>query len=383
MPELRPVRTPLRQHWRRIRYQLVPVLTFCVLVVTTSWLWRRHRQLPNAVGEVEVIRVAVRSQYGGVLTSLESGPLQVFDPVQAGQTVACLGDSPAQAALLALRKEAEALASDLAAVTEQIRQEEADRGYDRMIEARRLAVDVERCRLTILGLRTEIESDRAALVRLERLLAAAREALARAAATEMEVTDLTGQRDTVLERVRGNTHSVSQAEADLQAVQARLRSHPTSRPADLAAYIEPIRRRRAAQEARVQEVSLQIAALTIRSPILGTICSILCHPGQAVQPGEDILIIAAGRGEHIVSYVREHQRIEPQVGMPVAVRPRSAPGTSVQAQIVRVGPQVEEVPPHQRLFPARMEWGLPVLISIPEGLHLRPGELVDIAFQVR
>jgi len=381
MGKLRPIKTPLAQQWRRIRYQLVPVLTFCGLVVMTSWLWQRHRQSPSAVGEVEAIRVAVRSQYSGVLTLPDSGPVQIFDSVKTGQVVACLDDAPAQAALLALRKEKEALEGELAAVTEQIRQDEAERGYDRMVEARRLTVDVERCRLTILGLRTDVESDKVELARLDKLLEAMRKAFEKGAASELEITDLTGQRDVVLERIRGNTRSMGQAEEDLQATQARMRKHPTSQPADLAAYIEPIRTRRAAQEARVQEVSLQIAALTIRSPISGTICSVLCRPGQGVDANEDILIIAADRGGHILSYVREYQRIEPRVGMPVMVRPRSASGKAVQARIVRVGPQVEEVPPHQRLDPARIEWGLPVLISMPQALPLRPGELVDIAFQ--
>ena len=278
-------------------------------------------------------------------------------------------------------KEKEALEGELAAVTERIRQDEAERGYDRMVEARRLAVDVERCRLTILGLRTDVESDKVELARLDKLLEAMRKAFEKGAASELEITDLTGQRDVVLERIRGNTRSMGQAEEDLQATQARRRKHPTSQPADWSAYIGPIRERRAAQEARVQEVSLQIAALTIRSPISGTICSVLCRPGQGVDANEDILIIAADRGEHILSYVREYQRIQPKVGMPVTVRLRSASGKGVQARIVRVGPQVEEVPPHQRLDPARIEWGVPVLISMPQALPLRPGELVDIAFQ--
>jgi len=381
MGKPRRIKTPLVQRWRRIRYEWVPVLTFCLLLVATSWVWRRHRQFPNAVGEVEAIRIAVRSQYSGVLTFPDSGPLQVFDPVKTGQVVACLDDAPAQAELLALRKETEALEGELAAVTEQIRQEEAERGYDRMTEGRRLAVDVERSRLTVLGLRTEVESDRVALARLEKLLDAARNALENGAATETEITDLTGQRDALRERIRGNMRAMSQAQADLQAAQARMRRHPTSQPANLAAYIEPIRRRLAAQEARVQEVALRIAALTIRSPISGTICSILCHPGQSVDANEDILVIAADRGRHILSYVREYQGIEPKVGMPVTVHRRSASSRAVQARIVRVGPQVEQVPPHQRLDPARTEWGLPVLISMPKALHLRPGELVDIAFQ--
>ncbi|KKL57501.1 hypothetical protein LCGC14_2234800, partial [marine sediment metagenome] len=46
MAKLPTIRTPLLQHWRRIRYQLLPVLVFGGMVVVTGWLWKRHQQLP-------------------------------------------------------------------------------------------------------------------------------------------------------------------------------------------------------------------------------------------------------------------------------------------------------------------------------------------------
>ena len=381
MTKLPPIKTPLVQHLRRIRYQMVPVVTFCVVVLLTGWLWRRHRQLPGLVGEVEAIRVAVRSQYDGLLVPLDSGPLEVFDDVQAGQAVARLDDGPAQAALAALKKEVEKLQDELRAAAARYEQEEADRRYSRFNETRRLAVDVERARLARLGLLADLQRYRVRLNRLTKLLGEAVKARQAGGESFQAVVDLTLQRDEVQARIQGTQQALKQAEADLKSAEERLKAHPSARPADLEALLEPFRKARAAQEARVRELELQIAAMSIRSPISGKVCAILRHPGEAVRAGEDILVIAAGRGRHIITYVRQYERFRPQVGMPVIVRPRSGPARTLKSHVARVGPQVEEVPPHQRLDPARLEWGLPVLIALPPGANLRPGELVDIAFK--
>ena len=99
MTKLPPIKTPLIQHLRRVRYQMIPVVMFFAMLALTGWLWRRHQQLPGLVGEVEAIRVSVRSQFDGLLVPLDSGPLALFDEVRAGQAVARLDDAPAQAAL--------------------------------------------------------------------------------------------------------------------------------------------------------------------------------------------------------------------------------------------------------------------------------------------
>jgi hypothetical protein len=68
--------------------------------------------------------------------------------------------------------------------------------------------------------------------------------------------------------------------------------------------------------------------------------------------------------------------------MPVAVRLRLPGARPVEMIVDQVGPQVELVPPHQRRDPTVLEWGQPVRILPPRDLPLRPGELVDVTFQM-
>jgi hypothetical protein len=110
------------------------------------------------------------------------------------------------------------------------------------------------------------------------------------------------------------------------------------------------------------------------------VAAIYRYPGQHVRVGEPILTIAAIGSQYIVSYVREEQRIRPAVGMEVTVQGRAIPRQSVLSRVERIGPQVEPIPPHQLRDPKILEWGLPVRITMPTGLTLHPGELVDVAY---
>ena len=135
----------------------------------------------------------------------------------------------------------------------------------------------------------------------------------------------------------------------------------------------------AAVEGKLQALDEQKQHLKIRAPISGTITAIRAMPGQAVRAGDPILVIASDQGQFIVSYVRSNQAVRPETNMSVAVRVRSTQ-TVHPARVVSVGPQVELVPEQQCRDPKVPEWGVPVHVSLPGGITLRPGEIVDLVF---
>ena len=112
----------------------------------------------------------------------------------------------------------------------------------------------------------------------------------------------------------------------------------------------------------------------------GQIVAIHRRPGHAVTAGESILTIASDRGRSITTYVRAEQRLTPEAGMPVEVRLRSDPTQTFAASVQRIGPQYEQVPAAQLRDRKSEEWGLPVVISIPPDVSLKPGELVYVGW---
>ncbi len=378
MTQPKRIRTPLRVHLRQIRHQLLPAIILVGAVLGTGWLWQHNPQLPQLVGEVQVTSIPVRAPCAGILTALSSGSPQLFDQVQQGQCIAQLDDEPRLAGLTALREEVSRQEKELESVAAKIRQEETDREYNWLTEWRRLGVDLETYRLKILSLQTQIESEQVRLARAEMFLHSTEKLRQAGAATTFEVEDLQLRCDQSNQIIEGAKREMAQAQLDLKSAETRQSDFPSTQPSELEAFLDPIRKARSAAEARAHELELQIACGAIKAPASGKICAILHRPGQVVQAGDEILSITADCTPTIVAYIRDRQPTQPKVGATMLLQTRPPAGQPVPATVLQLGPAVQEIPAHQRLDPTRPEWGRPILIAVPHGMNLVPGQLVDI-----
>jgi len=442
--DLRPIPTPLRQHARRIRYQLVPVLFFGVAVLLAGWLWKRHISTPNVTGEVEVVQVDITSPVDGRLIGIPKPPWQLLDPVAADDLLARLDPNAVLAGLDALRSDLSKLAVDVEAARAALAEAQRDRQARFAVDKERMeadlanlaadlvraatdlanaevdlvdrSVEVERARLGVLDRKTQQQVDRAELDRREELCKIMRDLFAKGIESQFMLTTTELPRDIVKSRIEEGKHALKQAEDDFSTAtvrqeQARARrdlakqrkndaetglaeSRPRKDKAkdtmdqaerkaemELETRLKPLQVAVEAQAFRIRQLEIQVEYLSLRSPIVGTIAAINKRPGQNVRIGDVIMTVAATGGQHVISYIRQNQRIQPSIGMPVEVRVRSTPMTVVQAIVDRVGARYELVPPHQLWDTKLPEWGLPVRISIPKDIRLRPGELVDVTFR--
>ena len=81
---------PFSVRWRRLQYQLVPVLTVLLCSVVAWRLWQAAPRV-TAVGQVSVESTDVRSPSAGLLVDLPGGNApRLFDAVIAGEVVARL-----------------------------------------------------------------------------------------------------------------------------------------------------------------------------------------------------------------------------------------------------------------------------------------------------
>jgi multidrug resistance efflux pump len=310
--------TPLPLLMRRVRYQLVPVLTLVVSLVLVGWLWVRRGGSVTATGTVNAIQATVNSNVDGRLVELPR-KVQIFDAVSAGEVLARLDSSHIEAQI--------------------------QRETDRLNEVRR--------QLELLN-----------KVKPKGPTTAPAAAHPAAADTTATAVPLKGSARAAIVRAE-----VAEADADPDIVNSPLLQNKFSLEMMANSY-----------QAKIQELEQKILAQDIKAPISGTIISIHRFPGQAVTAGQAIMTIASEKGDFIVTYVRQSQYIQPTAGMTVNVHLRSAPRT-LRSHITSVGPQVEKVPPEHLRDPRMLEWGLPVHIAIPPDTKLRPGELVDLFFR--
>ena len=371
---------PFSQRLRRARYRLVPLLTFAAAVAGTAWLWGRQTAMPNAIGAVDAVRYDITSPAAGTLV-WDGEPLDLFATVQADQVVARLDEGPVRAELAVLKGDLAKLKREVAAEESQLRFEEALRKEDVQLDNRRMAIDLERIRLTLLDRKAELESQRITLQRRDEQLAAVKRLVESTAATEVEYLQIKLDRDVAAQRVSGLEQTIRDTQAKFEALEKIFTTIPESAKAEVEAALAPLREAVLVQESRVEALEARARRLVIRSPVSGMVAAIHRRPGQPVNAGDAVISIADPSSGRVIAYVRSDQRIDPRPGMEVIIRSRSNPHAIHRSQVRQVGAQVEPVPPNQLRSHTVPEWGLPISIDMPVNAPFRPGEVVELVLK--
>jgi multidrug resistance efflux pump len=392
VPDLPRIPVPWSQRWRWVRMRTLPFLAFAAAAAGAIALWNRQLVSTQVVGEVYGRRIDLAVQYDGILLDTPYRTWKLYDRVEAGTVLATLDDGPTLALIDTVRKELAQAKGEVAAAEEEFHTTQDDRQFERFREARELAIDIENRRLEIADRKTLLATDLMELERQQQRLDVVEKLKAKDTRlmSDLESLEIRRLRDVAKERIAGHQQWIASAEPLLKSALARYSRQTAPVKANVDRVLDPLRAAIEYQAARVRELEVILPALEIKSPIAGYIVPttlannapvqpIAAMPGQQVKAGTVLFTIAADEPEYIVSYVRPTQRLQPEVGMTVAVRPRNGRQVA-NATVERVGPQVELVPSHQIRDQKVMEWGLPVRIQVPAALQLRPGELVDLKF---
>jgi multidrug resistance efflux pump len=380
MKHVKRVPVPWSQRWRRLRYTAVPGAFFFLALGLTIWLWHREHLAPNALGEVEAVRLDVAAAADGTLMAIPRGHWSLFETVMAHDVIARLDDRMVKAQLEVLQKELVQLRSAVQAASIKEKAGEYDRMQEHLRELARLFWQVETSRLDIMDRQVTIEFDKIELQRLQRRLEYLQSMLEKSLVSEMDYQNEKMLHDQIEKRLADNTLALEQAKKQEEEAQERLKNLPDYQKLELDAVIAPLRDAVEAQQARIKELQLQIENLEIEAPITGTICAIYRWPGQTIRSGDPIMTIAADNGRYIVSYIHQEQMLRPKLGSTVLIKSREPKAEALASTVEHVGSQIELIPQHQRRNVQLLEWGLPVRIAMPKNLVVMPGELIDVSF---
>ncbi len=347
---LPPIPSPPDHLWRQFRMRGLPFVAFGLTLVATVWLWGRNLANPLVIGQAEGLVVNVTSPISGRLVQ---PAVCLYQEVKAGDLVALVDASPPQV-----------LSNTVAMIRAEMDAIRADGGF-RPADQVRLA----QFQLSWLTVRTELATLRPALEfseceygRMEQLGAAGI-----ADQTEIEIARRDVNR--LRAEVREKTATVDSVEKTLQQLD----------PAK-AAESERIRAALSVANERLQLAESQLQPLHLRAPISGRVTKLTAFPDANLVGGDVVATIASPVVERIVGYVGQPVRLDPKVGTKVEVRSRGAVRESARSQIAYVGPQIEmfNAPLRVRGIGAAQERGLPIVVTVPPNMRLRPGELVDI-----
>jgi len=105
---------------------------------------------------------------------------------------------------------------------------------------------------------------------------------------------------------------------------------------------------------------------------------VMRRAGEVVTAGEPILAVAEKEPSEIIAYASEQQIGALKGRTKVQLVKATTPAQLARSNIVSIGPTIELMP--QRLWrnPTIPQWGRPVVIGVPQGLSVIPGEIVGI-----
>lgn len=377
----------------RLHLHILPLLVWLAAVACVVVLFRyrsvRFEVLGIAQGQMHQISAPVDSR-------LKIVSVELFEDVSKGQTLAALDDTQLNAQIATIHAEIEHLKSQLLSTQDTMLAEAANLETDGIAAQRRFNVDVENARLRILELKALLETDRIMLEDLALEVKIAAELLEKDAIAPYELQKVHALYNALAKKIEENEHLLAQAKQDLQQARRRRDEFAQRQPVhpSVDSALEIIRKQITVQEKLIAELSVQREALIITSPVDGKVIQIqvnanqaavrrsgedvLRKPGEVVLAGDPILVVAETEPTEIVAYIGQEQLAKVKETMMVQLIKSTEPAQIAGSQVTYLGPTVELMP--QRLWqnPNIAQWGRPILIKIPPGLKLVPGETVGI-----
>lgn len=352
MKALTPVPIPASARWREFRTRLLPLLVVSGLVATIAFLWQNHvgQAAMQGVGE------GVRSNVTAPQTvRIQEWLVEPYTIVAAGTPLVVVAPADARADFDQLRSMME---------IEQLRSQPS--------QAEDNAMNFERVRIEQLKTKSELAVARVKLEQAERDVAR-NVALYREKLVSQDLYESAlSVRDALKAEVEEKARSTAQIDQRLENLRSIGEPGFSTAPG-AGAWLARLEK---AQLAATKNLEPQ----TLVAPISGMVSPLLRQAGEFVPAGEPMLTISSVRAEHVVAYLRQPYRFSPQVGMTAQVTTRTAQRQAFISQIAQIGAQVEVLTNALALMrPGQLvDMALPVIVPVPPGVNIRPGEIVDI-----
>jgi len=393
---------PKKRLSARLDLRFLPVVVWLVAVAGVIGLFRHRAQRFEVLG---IARGQVHQVMANCTARLKSIPVELFDEVKKGQTVAVIntvldnedGPEVVRTKLATILAEIDHLMTQLVPTQDNLLVDKTNSESNRLADKRNFAADVENARLQILQLRAQLASDRILLEDLAVEMRIVEELLQQEAVAPYELQKTKVQYETLAKKIQENERLLEQAKTDLRQALKRQYEYTQYQPhhASVESALDVIHKAIDVQEKLMEEVLAQLEALNARqsielkAPFDGVVVRIrdrqgepvLHKPGEVVLAGEPILAIAEANPREIIAYISENQAHQVKKGMAVEVIKVSEPPQRGPSQIKYVGPTIEQMPVELWRNPNIPQWGRPFLVDVPSGppkMDLVIGERVGI-----
>ena len=222
------------------------------------------------------------------------------------------------------------------------------------------------------------------------------ELVGKQAVAPYELQKVKAQHKALAKKIEENERLLEQARSDLGQAERRKGEFAQRRVLhpSVDSALEVIRKEVRVQERMMEQLLARLKPVELKAPIDGVVIPVptraneanmrrageklLRRAGEVVVEGEPILAIAEAEPTEVVAYVHQVQLGLVQERAMVEIVKTSEPPQIGRAQVTSIGPTFDLIPQQLWLNSGIPEWGRPVLIEVPPGLKLVPGEMVGV-----
>lgn len=348
-----------------------------LILVTLLFALSGCRQEPETAlfisGRIDGDTVDISSKIAGRIVEMK---VREGDTVKAGDIVALLSSPQEEARRDAQRARITQLERQVGTYDERVRQAQIYEDQA-VMDAPAKVKEAE----------AALASSQAELVRWEAELRQAQsdakryEPLAKSGAVAVQVADQYATREKIaVASTEASRKKVAAAEAGLDQARAQL-ENPRIKAADrftLMGEVEELRAQITANQAELRRIQADLADLTIRAPITGTILTRSAEPGRVIAAGQTILTMVDLGQLYLRGFIEEGDIGRVKVGQLAEVYLDSNPNEGIPAEVIRIDPQVMFTPENTYFKDDRVKQVMGIKLGLKGAVGLaKPGMPAD------
>ena len=349
--KLPPIPTPASQRWREIRIQVLPFVVFLTVLTGIVFLWKSYVQPVGVIGYADTNLVNVTSLQDGMISELF---VERFQNVTNGQVIAVVVNTDPDL----IRAQIESAQADI------------------KVLAARNAVDVQRTDQSFRQFRNELfaqqvqqATDRVNWIQAGTNFERADVLFKQGSLPLAAVEAAKATRDAYAAAIEERGKQMEDLKKSIEQMAA------ANKGGDKDAFTEAI-------EKKGMELELMLKPSQLKAPINGMISMVHHVKGERILRGMPVVSVSDPETRRIIGYIRQPVSIVPTTNDFVTITTRTQPRQTARGQILRVGGQLEPINPSLLATDSkRVEVGLPILVDIPPGIHLVPGEYVNLVIE--
>ncbi len=386
--------TGLFTRWKRHSFSILVWLGAVSLVV---WMFTQRSKQYEYVGIAKADTVQILAQREGWLKSV---PVRLFQKVKEGDVVAVistLDDNLLKAQINTITAEIERLQAEFQQETTLLDSDRANQQSRWDDSYRAFTKDVVQTRLSLLELKTVLESDRILLSDLKLELDNTRNLLQEEAVAPYELQKAQAAYDSLAKKIEQNELLLEQMNLELKAGQKQADDFAKTKPVPtLNITMEQLLKSIKVQEGLIAELAVQREETELKSPIDGVVIQInfnqpvnstnitwmdkvaVAKTGEFVSPGDPILTISPTKPDEVIAYMPTGLPSDIYEGKEVELIKANPPYQVAISKVETIGPVLDIMPTQLWLNPASPQWGRPFVVKIPPQMDVIPGEIINI-----